>query len=169
MKTLLLMLISVAPCAAQSVYLVAGGGAGVFNNKWEFVAPAFSAGILIDDEIGERSGLLYGLHYRQRSESGVNTRLGVVQFDVAGRYSVWKIDVGVGGFYNLATGTTSDVEPPIKFGSGVGVCGFVAYRIWPRFSVRLAYDQGLTDISDLPGNTAAQGAYILFQHQLSKR
>ena len=66
---------------AQSVRVFAGAGAGAFNSKWNHAAPIMCAGILVDDSVGERFGIVFGLAYKQRAESAANTLVHLVQFN----------------------------------------------------------------------------------------
>lgn len=149
---------------AQTVSVFAGGGAGAFNSKWKHAAPVACAGIVVDDPIGERSGIVYGLAYKQRAESAANTLAHVVQFDVSGRYTFGRFDVGAGGFFALAAGTRSDQVDsvaPILYGSGVGATAFVWFRLSDRLALRVVYDHGLTDLlPEHDGTTTAQGVML---------
>lgn len=149
---------------AQTLSVFAGGGAGSFNSKWENAAPVMCAGIVVDDQIGERSGIVYGLAYKQRAESAANTLVHAVQFDVSWRYIFGRFDVGAGGFFALAAGTRSvqpDGIPPIRYGSGVGATAFVGFRLSDRLALRVVYDHGLTDLlPEHDGTTTAQGVML---------
>lgn len=149
---------------AQSVRVFAGAGAGAFNSKWNHAAPIMCAGILVDDSVGERFGIVFGLAYKQRAESAANTLVHLVQFDVSGRYTLGRFDVGAGGFFALAAGTRSDQldgVAPIRYGSGVGATAFVGFRLSGRLSLRVVYDHGLTDmLPEFVGNTTAQSGVL---------
>jgi len=165
MKILLLIFLP-ALLAGQSVSVALGGGAGAFNNTWKRTAASWSAGLLIDNQIGEHAGSVLGLHYRQRSDRA--TRLHTVQADFAGQYIGTRVRVGAGGFFAVGAGTESDAEPAQKLGSGVGVSAFVAYRVFRGLSVRLVYDHGLGNLAASGPSVTAQGAYLLIEYRLSE-
>lgn len=167
MKILVLFLIAASTCAAQSVGFSFGPGFGAFNNVWKYGAPVWSAGVLVDNPMGDHGGTMIGLHYRQRGEK--NTTLHAVQFDIAGQYIGTRIRTGAGAFFALSAGTRSDTEPPQKLGSGVGVSGFFAVRVWRNLSARIVYDHGLGNLSDDAGRkVTAQAAYLLIEYRLLK-
>lgn len=151
-------------CDAQSVQVYAGGGAGAFNSRWRDAAPVICAGLLVDDPINDRAGIVYGLSYRQRAESAVNTLLHTAQFDVSGRYTFGRFSVSAGGFFGLAAGYRSDEYQgfgKLEYGSGVGVAWAVAFRVSDRIGLRVMYDHGLTDLlPEFQGTTTAQGAWL---------
>lgn len=163
MRTLLLLLFA-ASLSAQTVSLTGGGGYGVLNNTWKRGAAVWSAGVIVDNPVGEHGGSMLGLHYRQRADK--NTRLHTVQADFAAQYIGTRIRAGAGGFFAVGAGTESDLEPAQKLGSGVGVSAFVGYRLWRGVSVRVVYDHGLTDLSDSPNKVKAQGLYALIEFRL---
>lgn len=164
MKALLLLFLLPAALWSQSVGITAGGGIGTINNAWKRAAPTWSAGLVVDNPIGQKSGAMLGLHYRQRADK--DTRLHTVQADFAGQYIGERIRAGAGGFFALAAGTKSDLEPDQKLGSGVGLSAFFAYRAWKRLSFRIVYDHGLTDLSEGPGKITAQGISALIEFGL---
>lgn len=167
MKNVLLLLLAASTCAAQSVGFSFGPGFGAFNNTWKTGVPVWSAGVLVDNPMGNHGGTMIGLNYRQRGEK--NTTLHTVQFDFAGQYIGTRIRTGVGAFFSLYAGTRSDAEPPEKLGSGVGVSGFFAFRFFRGMSARLVYDHGLGNLSDAAGRkVTAQAAYLLIEYRLLK-
>lgn len=166
MKTLLFAAAMCAAklCAAQSLSLVSGGGIGLLNSKWNDAAPIVCAGLLADDPIGERAGIVYGLAYKQRAAKSADTRLHVVQFDVSGRYTLGRFDISAGGFFALAAGTRSDQVDgiaSIRYSSGVCVTGAVGFRLSDRLALRVVYDHGFTDmLPEFVGNTTAQSGVL---------
>lgn len=167
MKTAILFLFVAGICAAQSVGFSFGPGFGAFNNAWKTGVPVWSTGVLVDNPMGNHGGTMIGLNYRQRGEN--NTTLHTVQFDFAGQYIGTRIRTGVGAFFSLSAGTRSDAEPPQKLGSGVGVSGFFAFRLFRGMSARLVYDHGLGNLSDAAGRkVTAQAAYLLIEYRLLK-
>lgn len=164
MKTILLFLLAASTCAAQSVSVAAGAGYGALNSAWKNAAPVWSAGMVIDNPIGQKAGTMIGLHYRQRGEK--RTTLHTVQADFAGQYIGTRIRAGAGAFFSLAAGSVSESETPRKFGSGVGLSVFAAYRLWRGLSVRVVYDHGLTNLVEVGESVTAQGAYLLLEYRL---
>lgn len=157
-------MLSASTCAAQSVSVAAGAGYGALNSAWKNAAPVWSAGLVIDNPIGQKAGTMIGLHYRQRGEK--RTTLHTVQAAFAGQYIGARIRAGAGAFFSLAAGSESESETPRKFGSGVGLSAFAAYRLWRGLSLRVVYDHGLTNLVDVGENVTAQGAYLLLEYRL---
>jgi len=167
MKTAILFLFVAGTCAAQSVGFLFGPGFGAFNNTWKTGVPVWSAGVLVDNQIGDHGGTMIGLHYRQRGEK--STTMHAVQFDIAGQYIGTRIRTGAGAFFALSAGARSDTEPPQKLGSGVGVSGFFAVQVRRNLSARIVYDHGLGNLSDDAGRkVTAQAAYLLIEYRIFK-
>jgi hypothetical protein len=165
MKTILLLLLLPAFSAAQSVSIAAGGGAGAFNNQWKSAVPVFAAGLLIDNPIGENSGTLLGLSYRQRASKNPDVRLHAVQFDIAWKFDFGDFSAGAGFFFALTAGADSDLEPPESYTSGVGATGFFAWNAMDRLVLRLVYDHGIGNLSE-QGDAKPRAVYLVASYRV---